>query len=355
MEKMSNRAIDLFSGAGGLSLGLKMAGWDVRIAVEYLPTAVETHRKNMPEVVHLCNDIRDIKFQEYSGTVDLVAGGPPCQPFSVSGKQLGKLDVRDMVPEFVRVVEEIRPKAFLMENVQGLTSSRFMPYLEERIDDLKSLGYEVYWQVLNAADYGVPQNRKRLFVIGVPPKTKFEFPKPTHGPKGKHRYCTVADALLNCTVSDSNRAKVVYAKNPVLRRSAFAGMLLNGKGRPLNMNAPSHTIPATAGGNRTHILDPDGILVAYHSELLSGGAARQGEVDGCTRLTVSQSARLQTFPDWFEFAGRKNQQYAQIGNAVPPQLAAVVGKALKSALENVESAAPEGVTNYKKQGVLELR
>lgn len=337
MEQMSNRAIDLFAGAGGLSIGLKMAGWDIRVAVEYEPTAVETHRKNMPEVVHLCEDIRNISFGEYEGKIDLVAGGPPCQPFSVSGKQLGKLDVRDMVPEFVRVVSEIRPKAFLMENVQGLTTSRFLPYLKERIEELKSLGYEVHWQVLNAADYGVPQNRRRLFVIGVPLGTRFEFPKPTHGPKGKQRYRTVADALSGCLMSEANRAKVVYAKNPVLRRSAFAGMLLNGKGRPLNMDAPAHTIPATAGGNRTHILDPQGVLVAYHNELLSGGAVRQGEVIGCTRLTVSQSARLQTFPDWFEFTGRKNQQYAQIGNAVPPELAAVVGRALKSTLDGIEA------------------
>ena len=102
-----NKAIDLFSGAGGLSLGMKMAGWDVRLAVEYDATAIETHRKNMPDVVHMCDDIRDIDFSEYKGRIDLVAGGPPCQPFSVSGKQLGMLDIRDMVPEFVRVVREL--------------------------------------------------------------------------------------------------------------------------------------------------------------------------------------------------------------------------------------------------------
>lgn len=351
---MSNRAIDLFAGAGGLSIGLKMSGWDVRVAVEYEASAVETHRRNMPDVIHLCDDIRDIDFVEYAGKIDLVAGGPPCQPFSVSGKQLGKLDARDMVPEFVRVVREVRPTAFLLENVQGLTLTRFMPYLQERINDLKNLGYEVHWQVLNAADYGVPQNRRRLFVIGVPPGTKFEFPKPTHGPNGEQRYRTVADALAGCMTSDANRAKVVYAKNPILRRSAYAGMLLNGKGRPLNMNAPSHTIPATAGGNRTHILDPQGVLLAYHKELLSGGLARQGEVVGCSRLTVSQSARLQTFPDWFEFVGRKNQQYAQIGNAVPPDLAATVGRALKEALDNRETR-PVQVMMQQELPLLESR
>jgi DNA (cytosine-5)-methyltransferase 1 len=222
----------------------------------------------------------------------------------------------------------------MMENVHGLTTARFLPYLEERIEELRKLGYEVSWQVLNAADYGVPQNRRRLFVIGVPKGVKFSFPEPTHGPKRSNKYRTVSEALAGCPVDEANRAKVVFAKNPILRRSPYAGMLLNGKGRPLNMNGPSHTIPATAGGNRTHILDPKGVLLAYHEHLQNGGKSRTGEVEGCSRLTVRQSARLQTFPDWFEFVGRRNQQYAQIGNAVPPEFAAVVARALREAMES---------------------
>ena len=329
-----NKALDLFAGAGGLSLGLKMAGWDVRVAVEYDATAVETHRKNMPDVLHICDDIRDIDFTGYKDDIDLVVGGPPCQPFSVSGKQLGTLDVRDMVPEFVRVVREVRPKAFLMENVKGLTSPRFMPYLESRIEELKRIGYDVHWQVLNAADYGIPQNRHRLFIIGVPIGTKFSFPIPTHG-VGRANACrTVAAALQGCPDDEFNRAKAVFRKNPVSRKSPYAGMLLNGKGRPLNLNGPSHTIPASAGGNRTHILDPKGVLLKYHEQLQHGGKPQVGEAKDCTRLTVRQSARLQTFPDWFEFVGRKNQHYAQIGNAVPPEFAAVVGKALLTAMSH---------------------
>lgn len=333
---MTNRCVDLFAGAGGLSVGLKMAGWDVKVAVEYDATAIATHRRNMPDVLHVCDDIREVDFREYAGKIDLVAGGPPCQPFSVSGKQLGNLDMRDMVPEFVRVVREIRPRAFMMENVQGLTTTRFMPYLEAKIDELRSLGYDVHWQVLNAADYGVPQNRRRLFVIGVPKGVVFSFPSPTHGPNRKSKYRTVSEALEGCPIDESNRAKVVYAKNPILRRSPYAGMLLNGKGRPLNLDGPSHTIPASAGGNRTHILDPKGILLEYHEHLQNGGTPRTGEIEGCSRLTVNQSARLQTFPDWFQFEGRKNQQYAQIGNAVPPQFASCVAKSLREALSQFD-------------------
>ena len=326
------RAIDLFAGAGGLSVGLKMAGCDVRIAVEFNEIAMATHQKNMPETRHLCDDIRNIDFKKYNGEIDLVAGGPPCQPFSVSGKQLGKDDLRDMVPEFVRVVREVRPSAFLMENVPGLTTARFLPYLESRIEELRQLGYDVSWKVLNAADYGVPQNRRRLFVIGTPKGVNFEFPKPTHGPGLKEKYRTVSESLIDCPEDEANRAKVVFAKNPILRRSPYAGMLLNGKGRPLNMNGPGHTIPATAGGNRTHILDPDGVLLEYHEHLMNGGLPKVGEVKGCSRLTVRQSARLQTFPDWFEFTGRRNHQYSQIGNAVPPELAAIVARTLRESL-----------------------
>lgn len=322
-------AIDLFAGAGGLSLGLKMAGWTVDSALEFDPTALRTHQINMPRVTHLCADVRDVNFRTFKG-IDLVAGGPPCQPFSVSGKQLGNQDLRDMVPEFVRAVREARPRAFLMENVHGLATGKFVDYLNARILELSKLGYDVHWDVLNAANYGVPQKRLRLFIAGVPKGTAFKFPTATHG--GRRPFATVTAALAGCPDDEPNKAKVVYAKNPILRRSPFAGMLLNGKGRPLDLLGPSHTIPASAGGNRTHILDPNGVLRAYHSELIAGGKPRAGIVEGCTRLTVRQSARLQTFPDSFIFSGRRSQHYSQIGNAVPPDFAKVVAKALLDAL-----------------------
>lgn len=331
---MKNKAIDLFAGAGGLSLGLKMAGWDVQIALEIDADAINTHRTNMPEVRHLCDDIRDVDFAEFKG-LGLVAGGPPCQPFSVSGKQLGRMDIRDMVPQFVRAVREAKPTAFLMENVHGLTTSKFMPYLKDKINELSVLGYDVHWKVLNAADFGVPQNRLRLFIVGLPKGTPFSFPQPTHGPlsPGNVPFATVRQAIENAPYDMPNNAKVVYAKNPILRKSPYAGMLLNGKGRPLNLDGPSHTIPATAGGNRTHIVDLQGELKAYHSHLVEGGTARQGEVVGCRRLTVRESARLQTFPDWFQFTGQRSRQYCQVGNAVPPLLAKVVGEAVYFALQ----------------------
>ena len=193
----------------------------------------------------------------------------------------------------------------------------------------------------------MPQNRRRLFIVGLPPGINYDFPTPTHG-TAECPFATVRGALLDAPADEANTAKVVYAKNPVLRRSPFAGMLLNGKGRPLNLDAPSNTIPATAGGNRTHVLDPDGVLTAYHKGLLRGDAARTGLVPGCRRLTVRESARLQTFPDWFEIKGRKSQQYAQVGNAVPPMLAKVVAASIREALNSgdVQTYAAEPIPHY---------
>lgn len=336
MRQFHRSAIDLFAGAGGLSLGLKRAGWQVEAAIEFDTHALATHQVNMPEVLHISDDVRTIDFERFWG-VDLVAGGPPCQPFSVSGRQRGSGDERDMVPQFVRAVREAKPTCFLMENVHGLATTRFRPYLNSKIAELVSLGYDVHSDVLDAADFGVPQHRRRLFVVGVPKGVPFAFPKPTHGPRRERSYRTVRSALEGLDNETFNRAKVVYCKNPILRRSPYAGMLLNGKGRPLNLDAPSHTIPATAGGNRTHILDPHGVLLEYHRHLRAGGEPRVGVVPDCRRLTVRESAALQTFPPDFFLAGTPSRQYSQIGNAVPVLLAQAVGTALMTSMTSFES------------------
>lgn len=327
------KAIDLFCGAGGLSLGLKRAGWELMASVEYDHYASATHRYNFPGGSHLECDIRDIDWRSFSGKIDLVAGGPPCQPFSVSGKQRGQSDLRDMVPEFLRAVEELRPTAFMMENVKGLTLHRFKSYLTQTVTQFEKLGYSVTYKVLNAADFGVPQQRERVFVVGIKGGV-FSFPEKTHG-TFSNPWVTVKEAIADAPQDEPNTAKVVYCKNPVLRKSPYAGLLLNGKGRPLNLNAPSLTIPASAGGNRTHLIDPQGILIDYHSELMKGGNPRVGEVHGCRRLTVRESARLQSFPDDFLFLGPKSKQYSQIGNAVPPLLAEAVARHIKWTVEAI--------------------
>lgn len=326
-------AIDLFSGAGGLTLGLQNAGWTVEAAIEFDETASSTHQHNFPHSQHLRKDVREIDFRRFRG-VDMVAGGPPCQPFSVSGKRMGQFDVRDMVPEFVRAVSEAKPKAFLMENVAGLTNRRFESYLAKKITDFHDLGYTVFSKVLNAAEYGVPQKRKRLILIGLRSDQDriFSYPRKTHGEDANAPYVTTEECLRGVPDDVPNNAKVVFCKNPVLRKSPYAGMLFNGKGRPLESHGLSHTIPASAGGNRTHILDPLQVVSKYHAKLMCGGKPEEGQLEEVRRITVRESARIQTFPDDFEFLGRQSSRYSQVGNAVPPLLAQKVGSALRSAL-----------------------
>lgn len=322
-------AIDLFAGAGGLSLGLHLAGWYVTDAFEFDTQAVHTYQNNFDGTNVIKADVREIDFSSYRG-IDLVVGGPPCQPFSVAGKQLASADSRDMVPHFVRAIQQSQPKAFMMENVAGLLTRKHHHYVANTIAEFESAGYDVDVCLLDAACFGVPQHRKRVFFVGTQHgQLSFDFPHSTHG-DDLSPLVTVEDALKSVPDDEPNNAIVTYAKRPVLRPSPWAGMLVNGKGRPLNLTEPSRTIPATAGGNRTHILDPDGVLLKYHQYLMQGGKPRSGIVDGVRRITVRESARLQSFPDSFCFLGTRSSQYKQVGNAVPPLLAYALGKSLQT-------------------------
>lgn len=192
-----------------------------------------------------------------------------------------------------------------------------MATLEKRArDSLQKLIEHVY-----------SQSNGLIVPLGQP-----KFPRPTHGPRGASSFVAASEALRNSPVDEPNRAIVTYAKNPVLRPSPFAGMLVNGGGRPINLSQPSQTIPASAGGNRTHIVDEKGVLLKYHSHLMRGGATRSGLVENVRRLTLRESARIQSFPDHYQFLGEKSAQYRQVGNAVPPKLALAIAEELRKAL-----------------------
>lgn len=251
------RSVDLFCGAGGLTLGLQQAGWRTAAAVEYDPAACLTYRRNFPKVRLIEGDVRAVEFGSFAGKIDLVAGGPPCQPFSVAGNQRAHDDPRNCIPEFIRAIREIQPRVFLMENVAGLASRRHEPYLHSVLEQLQALGYCLSTAIVDAADYGAPQHRKRFIVVGTRGGV-FEFPAPTHGPLGALAYVSAGETLSDAPADEPNRAKITYAKKPVLRPSSYAGMLVNGGGRPIRLTEPSQTIPASAGGNRTHIVDLNG-------------------------------------------------------------------------------------------------
>ncbi|MBF6235583.1 DNA cytosine methyltransferase [Nocardia otitidiscaviarum] len=322
------RTIDIFAGAGGLSLGLIAAGFDVRYAIEWDRDSAATYRLAHPRTkVEEC-DIAPIDFGQYKGEIDIVAGGPPCQPWSDGGHKLGENDPRDGLPHYLRAVKDVSPQAFIMENVSGLARGSRFDHLNRYIEAFRNLGYTVSWKVLAAADFGVPQSRQRLFVIGTQGKT-FTWPTPTH----KAGTVKAGDVLsAERVIGEPNTSKVTYAKKPHIRPSPYDGLLFNGGGRPINLNDLAPTMLASMGGNKTPWIDTAGELSAYHTHLLSGAAPKVGTVPGARRITVEEAALLQTFPPEMKFQGRRSSQYRQVGNAVPPRLAEAVGRALLKSL-----------------------
>lgn len=326
------RMVDLFSGAGGLSLGLEQAGFESVLAVEIKKDACETYSRLFPKADLKDTSIEALDFLPLRGKVDLVAGGPPCQPFSSGGKRLAGEDERDMLPQYLRAINEIRPPVFLMENVFGLATGERAGYLAGFLEEFRNLGYAITWQVVNAADYGVPQKRRRLFVVGSRLGT-FAFPSPTHGPAAGVPYQKSGSVLRkDQIIGTPNPSKVFYAKNPDLRPSFYDGHLFNGGGRAINLDDLCPTILASAGGNKTHFIDTQDQVPGYHATLMRGEAPRVGFVPGARRITAEESALIQTFPAWVRFAGSSSSQYTQIGNAVPPLLATQLGKALAGLL-----------------------
>lgn len=318
-------AIDLFCGAGGLSLGLKSAGFKTLLAVDNDVDACESYRKAMPGANVQPGDVRSMRFSQWRG-VDVVAGGPPCQPFSTGGRRKGRFDERDLLPEFVRAVSEAMPRAFLLENVPGLASEAHRAYLHEVMLPL-SESYNISGPLtLNAADFGVPQSRRRVIMVGLL-QGAFSMPP---GRSSKHK--PAGEVLTMKPVGEPNLSKIVYAKNPDPRPSPYHGQLFNGGGRPIDLTLPAPTILASAGGNKTHFIDVGNRVPPYHRHLMRGGKPRVGELEQARRITVLESALLQTFPASMQFVGSRSSQYTQVGNAVPPRLAAIIAEALASRL-----------------------
>ncbi len=323
--------LDLFSGPGGLSLGLQRAGFSVRAAVEFNKDAMATYLQHTSEAQHFNEDIRGVEFSQFRGKIDLVAGGPPCQPFSMGGARKSTADIRNMVPEFIRCVDEVKPYMFLMENVPGLTLSGVRPYFDGILHELAALGYHLNWSIVNSADFGVPQKRRRLFVLGCRDRT-LQLPVPTHGLGRLHQHLRSRDLLTVEPMGIVPNSAVTFAKAPSLRPNPYAGHIYNGGGRPVDPDGPCHTILASSGGSKTHWIDTLGVAPEYHAHLLAGGMPRSGIVPGARRLTVEECAIIQTFPVDLEFCGSRSAQYTQVGDAVPPLLATAIGNAIAEQL-----------------------
>jgi DNA (cytosine-5)-methyltransferase 1 len=325
--------VDLFAGAGGLSTGLARCGFAPILAVESDAEACETYAALHPDTELEPAPIEELSFRDLRGSVALVAAGPPCQPFSTGGKRLADEDPRDGFPELLRALDEIRPDACLIENVAGLDGPAGRPYLMNLLDDLVRSGFTVSMTVLNAADYGIPQKRRRVFIAGLRGGREFLFPRRTHGPGRRWPWRASGSVIGIEPFGEPNPSIVTFAKRPDVRPSPYDGHLFNGGGRAIELEAPAPTILATAGGNKTPFVDSLSVVPEYHARLLAGGRPRQGKVPGARRLTVEECAALQTFPPGTRFAGARSTRYTHVGNAVPPDLAEKIGRALAAELD----------------------
>lgn len=345
--------LDLFAGAGGLSIGLRDAGFRPVGAVETMEDAARTYEDHHGIQVdrRRLEDIPARELRAWRGKAFLVAGGPPCQPWSTGGLRRGDADSRDGFTAMFRALELIKPETFIIENVAGLERGKTHAYfldLVRVLGELDEFGYHVQAKTLDAADFGVPQRRLRLFIVGMR-KPAFTFPDPTHGPDRKWAWRDAGEVLNVEGTGEPNPSIVTYAKNPDLRPSPFDGLLFNGGGRPINLGAPARTLLASAGGNKTPFVDSLRVVPEYHATLWDPergrprdgyqNAVRVGLVPGARRITVAESATLQTFPEDIVFHGRRSSQYTQVGNAVPPDLAAAVGRALVVAQRSVTRTA----------------
>jgi len=333
---MGFTAIDLFSGPGGLTLGMRRAGVNPIMGVEFNQDAVATYRGHTASD-HRCADVRSVDFTPYCGEVDIVYGGPPCQPFSLGGLMKGQFDQRDMVPEFVRAVHEVSPAAFVMENVPGLLFKRSRPYFDWVVSLLSKEGFTCSFRVVNSADYGVPQRRKRVIIVGMRNGT-YRFPSPTHGDDLALPYICSSEVIGEDPVGEPARSVVSFAPKVDLRPNPYHGHIYKGGGRPIDPNAPCQTIYASAGGNKTHWVDTMNVAPEYHDHLMGGGKPREGEVPGARRLSVEESALVQSFPREIRFEGSRSSQYRQVGDAVPPPLGEAIGRALVAQLEGRASS-----------------
>ncbi len=374
-------SVELFAGAGGLAIGLHQAGFQPRLVIERDRHCCATLRHNSGKGFFgshgwsvVDSDVRTVVYGSADGTLDLVSGGPPCQPFSMGGRHRAARDARDMFPEAVRAVRELRPRAFVFENVKGLARSAFSAYLayiklqlqhpdvtrmtdEDWVDHLARLeqhdtasssrkGYRVAVKLINAANHGVPQRRERLVFVGIRDDLAIEwvFPPDTHSREalllGKssgeywHRHGIPPESVPFRRSRENEAARTLSPWVTV--RDALAGIpdpesewaglkaLSNHVFQPGARSYPGHTGSPLDEPAKTLKAGVHGVPGGENMIVLDGGRLRY--------LTARESARLQTFPDSYEFQGSWTETMRQLGNAVPVKLAQVIGSAVAAAL-----------------------
>lgn len=311
-------SLEICAGAGGQALGLEQAGFRHLCLVEYEPSYCDCLNRNRPLWNVVCRDLREFSGLEYRGKVDLLAGGVPCPPFSVAGKQLGSRDERDLFPEMIRLVSEVNPRAVMIENVRGLLDPKFSEYREKILSELESLGYGTHLKLLNASDYGVSQLRPRVVIVGIRKDLtdNFLFPEKNMGDAP-----TVGELLSDLMAENGWRGAEEWRSKA--RRIA----------------------PTIVGGSKKHG-GPDLGPTRARKEWAALGVEGKGIADeappvdfeGMPRLTVRMVARIQGFPDDWSFGQKKTLACRMIGNAFPPPVAKMVGGQIMKLLQYNDTA-----------------
>lgn len=396
------KSIELFAGAGGLALGVSQAGFRHLAVIEKDKYCCDTIRENQRLGLDPISkwplfeqDAQTFDYSQYCDQIDLVTGGPPCQPFSIGGKHLGPVDSRNLFPESVRAVREIRPKAFVFENVRGLTRPHFQDYLQyiclslsfpenskksgelwmEHFKRLKTyekkglkngLSYSTATKVLNSSEFGIPQKRQRIFIIGFrnDQNSNWNFPEPTHSEElllisqyitGEYwdRHEITCPKTLNGKLIGSRLRKIgarlnqgeFFRKKPsVTVRDAISDLPLPYENKDIkNPSIENHTLQPGARcypGHTGSQLDQPAKALKAGDHGVPGGENMLACTDGSVRyFTIRETARLQTFPDAFIFHGTWTETMRQLGNAVPVKLAALIASAVAQKLENKSGAS----------------
>jgi len=286
---LNKLVVDLFAGCGGLSLGFEANGFKT-VGYEMDEQASNTYNKNL---IGECFNVKLTVETKYP-KAEIVIGGPPCQPFSVGGKQLGLKDSRDGFPIFLSAIKQLDPEVLLFENVRGMLYKNKL-YLKEVIEELESIGYYITYALLNAVNFEVPQNRERVIVIGS--KQKINLPRKVNGK------VTAGQALGKLPLQfDADSKFFTESMDRYVANYEKASKCINP--RDLYLDRPARTLTCRNLAGATGDM---------HRVKLKDGRRR--------RITVREAARLQSFPDWFEFSGKETNQYNQIGNAVAPNFA----------------------------------